>query len=31
MVPRKPEGKRPERRPTVDEQLADQLLGKAQA
>jgi transposase-like protein len=31
MVPRKPEGKRPERPPVVDEQLADQLLGKAQA
>ena len=30
MVPRKPEGKSPERRPLVDEQLADQLLGKAQ-
>jgi hypothetical protein len=32
MVPRKPDdGDRPARRPLVDEQLADQLLGKAQA
>src|SRR5262245_56095130 len=32
MVPRKPEGgDRPTRRPLVDEELADQLLGKAQA
>jgi hypothetical protein len=31
MVPRKPDGKRPERRPLIDEELADQLLGKAQA
>jgi Transposase, Mutator family len=32
MVPRKPaDGDRPSRRPLVDEQLADQLLGKAQA
>jgi hypothetical protein len=32
MVPRKPaEGDRPARRPLVDEQLADELLGKAQA
>ena len=31
MVPRKPEGERPERRPLVDDELADQLLGKAQA
>src|SRR5215471_17189859 len=29
-VPRKPGGDRPSRRPLVDEQLADQLLGKAQ-
>jgi hypothetical protein len=31
MVPRKPEGDRPERRPLIDEELADQLLGRAQA
>ena len=32
MVPRKPEGgDRPARRPLVDEELADQLLGKAAA
>src|SRR5499427_8736274 len=31
LVPRKPEGARPERRPLGDEELADQLLGKAQA
>src|SRR6516162_7919240 len=31
MVPRKPEGERPKRRPLVDDELADQLLGKAQA
>ena len=31
MVPRKPEGRPPGRRPLVDEELADQLLGKAQA
>jgi Transposase, Mutator family len=30
-VPRKPEGGKPARRPLVDEELADQLLGKAQA
>lgn len=30
-MPRKPEGDRPARRPLVDEQLADQLLGGAQA
>jgi putative transposase len=30
-VPRKPDGDRPARRPVIDEQLADQLLGKAQA
>jgi putative transposase len=30
-VPRKPDGDRPGRRPLVDEQLADQLLGRAQA
>src|SRR5215471_10644554 len=30
-VPRNPDGDRPARRPLVDEQLADQLLGKAQA
>jgi hypothetical protein len=30
-VPRKPDGDRPARRPLIDEQLADQLLGKAQA
>src|SRR6516165_5251314 len=30
-VPRKPEGERPERRPLVDDELADELLGKAQA
>ena len=32
MVPRKSEGDRPPgRRPLVDEELADELLGKAQA
>ena len=32
MVPRKPaDGDRPARRPLIDEQLADQLLGKAAA
>jgi len=31
MVPRKPDGQRPEWRPVIDKQLADQLLGKAQA
>jgi hypothetical protein len=31
MVPRKPDRQRPERRPLVDEELADQLLGRAQA
>ena len=31
MVPRQPEGGPPARRPLVDEQLADQLLGKAAA
>src|SRR5215813_1808562 len=31
MVPRKPDGDPPARRPVVDEQLADQLLGRAQA
>jgi hypothetical protein len=30
MVPRNPEDRPPARRPLVDEQLADQLLGKAQ-
>jgi hypothetical protein len=30
-VPRKPEGHPPGRKPLIDEQLADQLLGKAQA
>jgi hypothetical protein len=30
-VPRKSEGGRPGRRPLVDDELADQLLGKAQA
>ncbi len=30
-VPRKPEGGKPARRPLVDDELADQLLGKAQA
>ncbi len=30
-VPRKPEGQSPGRKPLVDEQLADELLGKAQA
>jgi transposase-like protein len=30
-VPRKPEGGKPPRRPLVDDELADQLLGKAQA
>jgi hypothetical protein len=28
-VPRKPEDRPPSRRPLIDEQLADQLLGKA--
>jgi putative transposase len=31
MVPRKREDQPPERRPLVDDQLADELLGKAQA
>jgi hypothetical protein len=31
MVPRKSDGRRPGRPPLVDEELADQLLGKAQA
>ena len=31
MVPRKSDGGPPGRRPLVDEELADQLLGKAQA
>jgi putative transposase len=31
MVPRKPDGGPPGRRPLVDDELADQLLGKAQA
>jgi hypothetical protein len=31
MVPRKRDGYPPARRPLVDEELADQLLGKAQA
>ena len=31
MVPRKPESRPPGRSPLVDEQLADELLGKAQA
>ena len=31
MVSRKPDGQPPGRRPLIDEQLADQLLGKAQA
>jgi hypothetical protein len=31
MVPCKRDGDRPARRPLVDEELADQLLGKAQA
>jgi putative transposase len=31
MVPRKRDGGLPSRRPLVDEELADQLLGKAQA
>jgi hypothetical protein len=31
MVPRKRDGDRPARRPLIDEELADQLLGKAQA
>jgi hypothetical protein len=30
-VPRKSEGGKPARRPLVDDELADQLLGKAQA
>src|SRR5215469_10810539 len=30
-VPRKPDGGKPDRRPLVDDELADQLLGKAQA
>jgi putative transposase len=29
-VPRNPDGGKPARRPVVDEQLADELLGKAQ-
>ena len=31
MVPRKRDGDRPASPPLIDEQLADQLLGKAQA
>jgi hypothetical protein len=31
MVPRNPDGGPPARRPLVDEELADQLLGKAAA
>ena len=31
MVPRKPDGQPPGRRPLTDDELADQLLGKAQA
>lgn len=31
MVPRKPDGGLPGRRPLVDDELADQLLGKAAA
>lgn len=31
MVPRKPDDGPPVRRPLVDEELADQLLGKAAA
>jgi putative transposase len=31
MVPRTPEGEKPARRPLVDDELADQLLGKAQS
>jgi hypothetical protein len=31
MVPRKPDGHRPASPPLIDEELADQLLGKAQA
>ena len=31
MVPRKRDGEPPARRPVIDEELADQLLGKAQA
>jgi transposase-like protein len=31
MVPRKPNGGLPGRRPLVDDELADQLLGKAAA
>jgi transposase-like protein len=31
MVPRKSDGRPPARRPLVDDELADQLLGKAQA
>ena len=31
MVPRKSDGHQPGRPPLVDEELADQLLGKAQA
>src|ERR1700751_5620252 len=31
MVPRKRDGDRPARRPLIDEELADQLLGRAQA
>ena len=30
-VPRKRDGDRPARRPLIDEELADQLLGRAQA
>jgi len=30
-VPRKPDGDQPARRPLIDDQLADELLGKAQA
>ena len=30
-VPRKPDGDQPAPRPLIDEQLADQLLGRAQA
>jgi len=30
-VPRKPDGGKPARRPLVDDELADQLPGKAQA
>ena len=31
QVPGKPDGDQPTRRPLIDEQLADQLLGRAQA